>query len=255
MNADVVALQEIRTTREAMQAWKAVTDGLSALTGGDWQVGFQACGSPNRQHTGFLWNGSRVELGDAQDLWKLNGAATGPDQPCAASLRLGHYRLVRAKNGGVAFHVVSVHLDSGTTPRERANRDTAIGRIAEALAPMLPDDADAIVLGDFNTMGDGTPEQTAADIEAFKTGIGGRSPAFHLVDTEPACTEYFDGHAGWLDHVVVARAMGEAPGRTAEVTGYCALADCSPLSHFPAAAQRLSDHYPVLFDLDNRDLD
>ncbi|CAO3358114.1 endonuclease/exonuclease/phosphatase family protein [Azospirillum melinis] len=255
MNADVVALQEIRTTPEAAQAWKAVTGGLSALTGNDWKVGFQECGSPMRQHTGFLWNASRVELSDPRDLWKLNGAAEGPEAPCASGLRPGHYRMVRAKGGGVDFHIVSVHLDSGTTPRDRTNRDTAIGRIAEALAPVLPDDSDAIVLGDFNTMGDGTPEAAAAEIRALGTAVVNQPAAFEHVAVEPACTEYFDGHAGWLDHVLVARAMTEASQRTARVTGYCALASCARLPRPPAAAERLSDHCPVIYEGDNRDLD
>ncbi|WP_395455775.1 endonuclease/exonuclease/phosphatase family protein [Azospirillum melinis] len=255
MNADVVALQEIRTTPTAAQAWEAVTDGLSALTGNDWKVGFQECGSPMRQHTGFLWNASRVELSDPRDLWKLNGAAEGPEAPCASGLRPGHYRMVRAKGGGADFHFVSVHLDSGTTPRDRANRDTAIGRIAEALAPVLPDNSDAIVLGDFNMMGDGTPDAAAAEIRALGTAVVNQPAAFEHVAVEPACTEYFDGHAGWLDHVVVARAMTEASQRTARVTGYCALTNCARLPRPPAAAERLSDHCPVVYEVDNRDLD
>lgn len=255
MNADVVALQEIRTTPEAARAWEAVIDALGALTGDVWRVGFQECGSPMRQHTGFLWNASRVELSDLRDLWKLNGAAEGPKAPCASGLRPGHYRMVRAKGGGADFHIVSVHLDSGTTPRDRANRDTAIGRIAEALAPVLPDDSDAIVLGDFNTMGDGTPDAAAAEIRALGAAVVNQPAAFEHVAVEPACTEYFDGHAGWLDHVLVARAMTEASQRTARVTGYCALASCARLPRPPAAAERLSDHCPVVYEVDNRDLD
>jgi hypothetical protein len=42
----------------------------------------------------------------------------------------------------------------------------------------------------------------------------------------------------------------------ARVTGYCALAACADLTGaLPAAAERLSDHCPVVVDLQDRDLD
>ncbi len=58
-----------------------------------------------------------------------------------------------------------------------------------------------------------------------------------------------------LDHLVASTGMREIAA-TARVTGYCALAGCAPITGaMPAAAQRLSDHCPVVVDLQDRDLD
>jgi hypothetical protein len=54
----------------------------------------------------------------------------------------------------------------------------------------------------------------------------------------------------------VAEAMGEAAVREARVTGRCALLACAPFDdREPAASERLSDHCPVVVELENRDDD
>jgi exonuclease III len=71
----------------------------------------------------------------------------------------------------------------------------------------------------------------------------------------PNCTEYFEGKGGTLDHVVVSVGMQEVAA-TARVTGYCALAGCADLpGAMPAASERLSDHCPVVVDIQDRDRD
>jgi hypothetical protein len=43
---------------------------------------------------------------------------------------------------------------------------------------------------------------------------------------------------------------------TARVTGYCAVVGCTDLTGaLPAAAERLSDHCPVVVDIQDQDLD
>jgi hypothetical protein len=71
----------------------------------------------------------------------------------------------------------------------------------------------------------------------------------------PACTEYYNKHAGILDHVTVTTAMREA-ARSAQVSGYCAVNNCVPLAGAaPAAFERLSDHCPVVFEVQDKNLD
>jgi exonuclease III len=71
----------------------------------------------------------------------------------------------------------------------------------------------------------------------------------------PNCTEYFERKAGALDHVVASAGMQEV-ATTARVTGYCAVAGCADLTGaLPAAAELLSDHCPVVVDIQDRDLD
>ncbi len=83
-----------------------------------------------------------------------------------------------------------------------------------------------------------------------------KAPGFTRITVEPPCTEYYRGHGGWLDHVLVSREMQEVPQAAARVTGYCAVKSCAPIGdEKPAAYQQLSDHCPLVFQIDHRDLD
>jgi hypothetical protein len=70
------------------------------------------------------------------------------------------------------------------------------------------------------------------------------------------CSEYFDGKCGLLDHIIVTRDMVEANNAAAIVSGYCAVLDGQPFGDAePAASQKLSDHCPILVDIEDRDRD
>jgi endonuclease/exonuclease/phosphatase family metal-dependent hydrolase len=256
MDADLFALQEILATPDAEFSLNSLREELNRLTGGSWQVDLQSCGGTSDQHVGFLWNGSRVALLQLTDVWELNGAATGPTgSACAGNLRPGRYALTKTPIG-VDFHILSVHFDSGTTSRDYDHRRQAaqrIGQIRVGNTPILELDQDVLVLGDFNTMGQDAPPISAQQERAVFDGE--LSPGFRRLPMTPNCTEYFEGKGGTLDHIVASTGMQEA-GATARVTGYCALAACANLTGaLPAAAERLSDHCPVVVDIQDRDLD
>jgi endonuclease/exonuclease/phosphatase family metal-dependent hydrolase len=257
MNVDLLALQEILTTPDAEFSLNALRAELERLTGGSWQVDLHACGSPSTQHVGFLWKGARVALLQLTDVWELNGAATGATaNACAGNLRPGRYAWAKTPMG-VDFHILSVHFDSGTTDRDYKNRRQATQRI-DAITigntAILHLDQDALVLGDFNTMGrqDPPPVSAQEELAVFDTEL---APGFRRLPMTPNCTEYFEGKAGALDHIVASTGMQEMAA-TARVTGYCALAGCAPIAGaMPAAAERLSDHCPVVVEIQDRDLD
>jgi endonuclease/exonuclease/phosphatase family metal-dependent hydrolase len=257
MNVDVLALQEILATPDAEFSLNALRSALDQLTGGSWQVDLQSCGGASAQHVGFLWKGARVALLQLTDVWELNGAAPSPPaNACTGNLRPGRYALAKTPIG-VDFHLVSVHFDSGKTSRDYNHRRQATQRIDEitiANTPILQLARDGLVLGDYNTMGrdDAPPVSAQEEIAVFD---GELAPGFRRLPMTPACTEYFDGKAGTLDHIVVSTRMQEVAA-TAQVTGYCALASCADLTGaMPAAAERLSDHCPVVVDIQDRDLD
>jgi PII-like signaling protein len=96
--------------------------------------------------------------------------------------------------------------------------------------------------GDFNTIGRHDPPPISAQEEL-------------AVEDRELLTEYVAGRAGALDHVVVSMGMQEVAA-TARVTGYRALAGCADIAGaMPAAAERLSDHCPVVVEIQDRDLD
>ena len=81
------------------------------------------------------------------------------------------------------------------------------------------------------------------------------SPGFRRLSMTPNCTEYFDGKAGTLNHLVASTGMQEVAA-TARVTGYCAVAGCATIvGAMPAASERLSDHCPVVIEIQDKDLD
>jgi endonuclease/exonuclease/phosphatase family metal-dependent hydrolase len=255
MNVDLLALQEILATPNAEFSLNSLRAELSRLTGGSWQVDLQSCGGASDQHVGFLWNSSRVALLQLTDVWELNGAAMAPAaNACVGNLRPGRYAWAKSPIG-VDFHIVSVHFDSGTTSRDYTHRRQAAQRIgAIGNTPILQLDRDVLVLGDYNTMGrqDSPPVSAQEELAVFD---GELAPGFRRLPTTPTCTECFDGKGGTLDHIVVSTGMQEVAA-TARVTGYCAVAGGGPISGpMPAAAERLSDHCPVVVDIRDRDLD
>ena len=81
---------------------------------------------------------------------------------------------------------------------------------------------------------------------------------FRRVESGPACSEYYRGEGGLLDHFAVTRGMREVgPEARAHVEGYCAEVACArlPERHMPRAYEELSDHCPIVLEIADRDLD
>ncbi len=258
LNVDVIAVQEIMNKPAANKQLKVIAKGLNAELGGDWQVSTQSCGYKNAQRIGFLWDANRVMLSETGSLWHFNARATSSDNPCEGGRRRpGHYARVQVSGGGVDFHLISVHLKSGASEYDQDSRRTALSRIPDAVAQLFQNDSDIIILGDFNTMGHGGAGSAKSEIVELQNTLGAQTPPWRHVQVEPACTEYYQGKGGWLDHVMATSAMTEIADRTARVTGYCAVAGCSrlPRNRMPRAYHELSDHCPIVVNLTNVDHD
>jgi len=256
MDADIVALQEILADSAALGQTRRFLGQLGSLTSADWRIDLHDCGADSRQHVGFLWNASRINVSDLADHAMLNGASDGGDA-CSANLRPGRYARVAAVGAGVDFHLFSVHFDSGREQRDFDNRRTAASRIPALQLEgrsILDSDPDVIVAGDFNTMGrDGSPGVSASEeIILMDEEL---APGFKRLPMDPPCTEYYRDSAGALDHMVVSAGMSEAAGR-ARVSGPCAVLLCGDFQEEPEAAySRISDHCPVILDIRNTDSD
>ena len=257
MQMDILVVQESLTTTKARAAWNRVLTALERQTGKSWQWSVQSCGRPEGHHVGVLWNVSRVTLSAMQSLWPLNGKATSAQNPCEGGLRPGHYARVQSKHQpGVDFHMIGLHLKSGPTVSAVEQRHAALNRIDTTVAPFLEEDRDVMILGDFNTMGAGDHHSQRAELKYLKRMVAKEAPGFDDLSTEPRCSHYFRGRGNWLDHVLVAKDMAEVRKRSARVTGYCAIIGCRRIKkEYPLAYRRLSDHCPVIIEIDNRDLD
>ncbi len=262
MNVDVLALEEIRRTEAGRQALNFLLIALEERTGDTWAQSFQECGSAGDQHVGFIWNTSRVAVSGDRDLWHLNDRGT-PEEPCKSRMRAGRYAYFTSTAvDGVDFGAIAVHLKMGAAAAEQARRNTSLNQIDDAFQDVGSPDADAIVLGDFNTMGTGSRPSAQLEIEALASTAAALD--FDRLELEPyACTEYYKGHGGWLDHALVSEAMEEVLAPSFTITGYCALHECENIPNWygsggaqrPAAYRELSDHCPVVFEISNQDLD
>ena len=111
-------------------------------------------------------------------------------------------------------------------------------------------------MSDFNAMGKGSSGSLAQEIQSFVSNVGSEHLGFGVLNAMPSCTNYYRGHGGWLDHVLVSRAMEEISVTSMTVTGYCAVKSCSEIEGaMPTAYLNLSDHCPVMFEILNQDLD
>ncbi len=257
MSLDVIAVQEILATSEATKALNSVIGTLSKKTGDTWKWYRQPCGRPEDHHIAILWNESRVALSNFESLWEFNAKADSPRKPCTYGLRPGQYVQVRSRvPKGADFHLIAVHLKSGPNVFALEERQKALNRIDRAVKPLLDSDQDVVILGDFNTMGAGDWHSQKSELKYVRRMVGKEKPGFDDLPLTPQCSHYFRGRGGWLDHVLVTKSMKEVNVSTAHVTGYCALSDCQRIKgNYPQAYRSLSDHCPVVVEIQNRDQD
>ncbi len=257
MQPDILSIQESLATPEATKAWKTLITSLNEKTGATWKWYRQPCGRPGDHHIGILWNDTRVSLSQFESLWQFNAKAESAHNPCTFGLRPGQYAHVKSRqDNGVDFHLIAVHLKSGPTVFAVEARQKALNRIDQTVKPLLDSDRDVVILGDFNTMGAGDRQSQKSELKYIRRMVAKEKPGFQDLSLTPQCSHYFRGHGGWLDHVLVAKEMKEVTVTSARVTGYCALAGCQRIKgDYPLAYRRLSDHCPVVVDIENRDED
>jgi endonuclease/exonuclease/phosphatase family metal-dependent hydrolase len=257
MQVDIVAIQESLATPEATQAWKRITSQLTTQTGETWRWYQQPCGRPDNHHIGFLWNDTRVALSDFDSLWQFNVKAQSATNPCASDLRPGQYAYARSREKeGVDFHLIALHLKSGPTVFAVEKRQKALNRIDQTVKTLLDADRDVVILGDFNTMGAGDWHSQKSEIKYIRRMVRNEEPGFEDLPLKPQCSHYFRGRGAWLDHLLVSKDMQEVTVTSVTVTGYCAIADCQRIKgDYPPAYRQLSDHCPVVLEIENRDSD
>jgi endonuclease/exonuclease/phosphatase family metal-dependent hydrolase len=257
MQIDLLAIQESLATPEATTAWNTIIASLNTQTGATWRWYRQPCGRPDDHHLLLLWNDTRVSLSQFESLWQFNAKAQSAAQACTFGLRPGQYAWVQARDPkGIDFHVIALHLKSGPTVFALEERHKALNRIEQAIAPLLARDRDVVILGDMNTMGAGDSHSQQYEVKNLRRKVAKNNPNFTTLDVQPQCSHYFRGRGNWLDHVLVSQEMDEVTVTTAQVTGYCAVAGCNRIQgDYPLAYRHLSDHCPVVFEVENRDLD
>ncbi len=255
LDADVIAVQEVKQSPSAEQALATLLTELNRLTKARYVARLDDCGSRVAQHVGLIWNAARVTASDLETVAGLNpyGAA------CENQLRPGLAARFKLP-GGLDLETVSAHFKSmadqhGFTLRGRSF--AAIPGVLRAVTAKAHD-ADFLLLGDLNTMGcnECAPVVSPADevraVDKQLTAAGLR-----LVAADAVGSELYAGHLALLDHAVVSAAMREFSAVSkSHVAGACA-AGARALTHRAAKVvrRRLSDHCPIVLDLTDRDLD
>lgn len=250
LGASVVALQEILLHERGREALDRVRRSLDRRTGGRWEAHDDGCPAGTQQLV-LLADASRARVTGVRSLAALNPIGEGP---CAHRLRPGLAAQLRF-TGGLDLTIVDLHLDSGTSRRDHEHRRASLAALRRE-RPALGDD-DVVVLGDFNSMGcrECTPRITPeAEIAALDAELEAAGLA-RALPTE-RCTEYDGSRRALLDHVAVSRATEELPrGARARVEGVCAELACRSAPREAEALARLSDHCPVVIELEDVDRD
>jgi len=255
LDADVLAVQEVKQTPEAAAALASLLDELNRRSGARYVARLDDCGRRVPQHVGLLWNEARVTASDVQTVAALNPHGSA----CESQLRPGLAARLRLP-GGLDLSVVSAHFKSMTDRRAFGLRRASFNAVPGVLRDLTraAHDDDFLLLGDLNTMGcdDCAPVVSPRDeVVAFETLL--RGAGLRLVAADAAGSELHDGQLTLLDHALAAAAMRELlPGTHSHLAGACA-AGAAPLSHRAAKklSRSLSDHCPLVLDLTDRDLD
>jgi predicted extracellular nuclease len=251
LDADVIAVQEVKQSAHADQALQQLLSELNRLSGGRYRAALDDCGSRVPQHVGLLWNEARVRASEGSTLAALNPSGS----PCTNQWRPGYAARLRFP-GGLDLLAVSGHFKSMSDLRSLELRRASFSGIGEVLreSEARSGDADLLLLGDLNTMGceQCTPVVSAQQELAIAEQLLAKD-GLRLVGADAEGSHFHDGRASLLDHAVASRRMQELPTTTrSHIAGACS-ASRGPISK--KNRKLLSDHCPLVLDLSDRDLD
>lgn len=248
LEADLLGLQEVTDIRRFQPILRR------ACGERPMDVRYSPRGGRFGQHLAFAWDNSVLELvGKPMEIGEL------VFEPGMRPAFAGYFRSLRP--GGVDFTLVVVHLESG--PQNFADRRRQNRALASWIENWIDeiDDADLIVLGDFNTMGSprGGLEGELQSIDAILGRVG-----LERLDNQLGCTSYWEGGGepdgvhvpSLLDHVFVA---GFGPGTLTtplEAWLHCARWQCEELisrsGEEDGTFWDVSDHCPLTFEIKDR---
>jgi endonuclease/exonuclease/phosphatase family metal-dependent hydrolase len=255
LDADVLAVQEVKQSPHAEQALSTVLAELNRLSGARYVARLDDCGSRVPQHVGLIWNEARVTASDVETVAELNPHGSA----CQSQLRPGLAARFRLP-GGLDLAAVSAHFKSMGDQRALRLRGLSFAAVPGVLRGLTTrtGDADFLLLGDLNTMGcsecapviSSRDELTSLERQLLAGGL-------RVVAADAAGSELYEGRTTLLDHALASASMRElAPSSRSHVTGACA-AGARPLTRRAAKrlSRSLSDHCPIVLDLIDRDLD
>lgn len=251
LRADALAVQELVLHERGRAAVRELVALLDRHAGGSWRAIFDECPRDGRQHVGWLVDEARLEVLEIRQIDALNRHGG-----CARHLRPGSALRVRFGRG-LDLWGISVHLDSGQEARDHDHRQASFRALVEASRVLARSEPDVLVLGDLNTMGCArcpSPITAEAELAALDATL---APSLHRIEPHVACTELYRGAGALLDHAIASRSMRELPrGARVEVHGPCAQHRCRlPRGVRPPMLDHLSDHCPLVIELDAADLD
>jgi predicted extracellular nuclease len=257
LDADVIAVQEVKQTQAAHAALEQLLRELNRLSAGRYVSRLDDCGSRVPQHVGLIWNEARVTASDVGVVAALNPSG----EACGKQLRPGLGARLRFR-GGLDLTAISAHFKSMADERALGLREDTFAAIPGVLRELSQrtGDTDLLVLGDLNTMGcdDCSPPVSARD-ELLVADQGLRRAGMRVVAADAPGSHFHEGRPSLLDHALATLDMRELdPAALTHVAGACA-AGARPTAPSGRAAkkvrQRLSDHCPIVLDLSDRDLD
>jgi endonuclease/exonuclease/phosphatase family metal-dependent hydrolase len=240
LDPDVLAVQEIRDP-EAFT--RVVTD-----WGPHWKTALSKGGGKGHQRLGIVYDARRVELRGAPREHR--------SMTLGGRVRPAHSTYLRAREDGLDFHLVVVHLKARPSGYEmRREQWGLLGAVLRELEPRA--DRDVIVLGDFNTTG---PENGLPDSELVALDEALGASDLRRVDNPQRCSAYWDGarRDAWkepsmLDLVFVRGFENSLPAQAQLTPGaHCAAHSCevfrSTKSYPDPDFGGISDHCPMVLD-------
>lgn len=247
LDVDVLAVQEFKRTKRALEKRGELITLLNERTSGDWQLRLAECQPDDVQHPGFLYDASRVTGGHFRQIDAIH-----PEPVCdnRKSPAFGGYFSIA---NGPDFHLIVLHLDAYPEKRSLEGRmysSSKLGELAEQAYGIVPD-RDVVYTGDFNTTGCDECEPALSsqeEIAQLRDTLAHLQTPLTLLEADLTCSK---PGGSLLDHFVVMPGMAELPaGARAQVLGSCAEAGCERLREWhQESTERLSDHCPLLLEL------
>ena len=193
------------------------------------------------QKVGLLYNSDKLELIGRPQIYAE--VALGQMDRHRPALR-GYFKV---KNNGFDFHAIVVHLKSGPRGYDRREQQWKyLQKILQDLPGDKQNDADIILMGDFNNVSD-------KKYDEFSFLLKGQNYYWVNSEQDTLPSEYWRPNwkeprlqGGTIDQLFISSdAKVEYVEGSVKVAGYCADGKKEIVGEFPEYYQKISDHCPV----------
>jgi endonuclease/exonuclease/phosphatase family metal-dependent hydrolase len=241
LGVDILSVEEINNT--------AAFESFVAKKLNDFDVELSRCGGLGKQHVGFIYNKTKIELlSFNEDLSTSNPGTEGACDTGSRPLAIALFQVRATKQ---RLYGITVHLKAGSDEDAVTKRKKQLAIIKSLISELKAKTGvkEYFVAGDFNTT---NYLNKGVDYQMLTTFTNEANMVNHAQNL--GCSAYWWGGTNddiesptLLDHVITTKGLIENKAGHAKVWGHCQKVNCQEAAKqdLGVSYESVSDHCPI----------